>query len=211
MRRFVRSIGMLAGLAAAVVLVVGVPASAKILGVESLKVTTARPHVGAPVTVVVRIGNGFHLSPQLGWAKNEIEALPTERTDRDGWPLDRADLGLPIRLHLVRAGVYRGSFTVADPGSYVVISRSAFYANEDRLRGVVMTGDIAAPIRVHVAAAASSGSGSSWMALAAALMTSAALAASAVWWRRRRRQQQNASDVPAQSEERELVGSGGLR
>ena len=210
MSRIARRLILLVGLAGTSVLGTLGPASAKVLPVESVSVSTTRPHTGKSVDVVVRFGDGFDLGDQFAWAMNEIAVFPTTRTDRDGWPVDRNDQGLPVRLRRVSKGLYRGSFTVASPGAYMVVSRSAFYANEDRLRGVVVTGDFAAPLRVPVAAAASTGARIFSTVAVAVFAGCAALAGLAVWWRGRRRGSRRSSeDGPV--EERVLVGEGAPR
>jgi hypothetical protein len=143
-----------AGVAAVGVLVAVGPASAKGLPVGRVSVSTAQPQAGQPVEVVVRFADGFDLGEEFGWASGEIAVFAAEGTDSSGWPLNRNDPGFPVRLHRMSKGVYRGSFTVADPGEYVVVSRSAIVSHEDRLRGFVARPDFPVPLRVHVVSAA---------------------------------------------------------
>jgi len=185
--------------AVGVLLAVGT-AGAKGLPVESVSVATVQPHAGQPVFVVIRFAPGFKLGDEDAWAAHEIAAFPKARTDREGWPLDRTDAGLPIALHRVSDTVFRGSFAVADPGDYVIVSWSSFYSYEDRGRGIVVTREFPTPLRLHIADAptAVTGSGAT-STLAIGLITAFAVVTLAVvgMWSVRRRASHLRPEQPA--------------
>jgi hypothetical protein len=194
MRSLGRRLMLCAGVAAVGVLVAAGPASAKGLPVGSVRVSTAQPQAGQPVEVIVRFADGFDLGDEFGWASGEIAVVAAARTDSSGWPLNRNDPGLPVRLQRMSKGVYRGSFTVADPGEYVVVSRSAIVSHEDRLRGFVARPDFPVPLRVHVVSAAtgepSGSSGSSMLAIeVSAAFVAVIITGAGVWFGSRRRSQ----------------------
>ncbi len=145
----VRRLALAIGAAGVGVLLSSSAAEAKIPPVQSVAVVTPHPQAGHPVDVVVRFGNNFDLG-DFDWENGEVAVLPAARTDVHGWPLDRNDRGVPVRLHRVSKGVYRGSFLVTQPGEHVVIAWSSVSAKADRARGVVMTGRYAAPLRVRI-------------------------------------------------------------
>ncbi len=198
-------------------------AAAKGLPVTSVRVSTSQPQAGQSVDVVVRFGRGFDLGDQYGWAGDEIVVFPTARTDGNGWPLDRNDPGVPVQLHRVTKGVYRGAFTVADPGEYVVISRSAFYSHEDPALGGAIAQDYPVPLRLHVARAtdavaapSGSGSGSEGISMITVGVLTASVVAVvtvvAMSWRRRRGSRQRPDEaVSSPGEEHVLVGDGPYR
>lgn len=211
-----RRLLMCVGLAAVgLVLAVG-PAGAKGLPIESVSVSSARPQTAQPVDVVARFGRGFNLGDEFAWASHEIAVFPVTRTDRNGWPVDRDDPGLPVQLHPVGNGVYRGSFTVADAGQYVVVSWSAFYAHEDPLSGVTETRDYPVPLTIRVAAAATAAPSSSGISMVTIGVIAACvgmiLAIVALWSRGRRRSRHRHEELAAEPvEDRVLVGDGPYR
>jgi hypothetical protein len=194
MRSLGRRLMLCAGVAAVGALVAAGSASAKGLPVGSVSVSTAQPQAGQPVEVVVRFADGFDLGDEFGWASGEIAVFAVARTDSSGWPLDRNDPGLPVRLRRMSKGVYRGSFTVADPGEYVVVSRSAIVSHEDRLRGFVARPDFPVPLRVHVVSAAtgkpSGSSGISMLTIeVSAAFVAVIIAGAGIWFGSGRRSQ----------------------
>jgi len=203
-------------LAAVGVIVAVGSAGAKGLPIESVSVATVQPHAGQPVAVVVRFAPGFKLGDEYAWAAHEIAAFPAARTDRDGWPLDRTDAGLPIALHRVSDTVFRGSFTVADPGEYVIISWSAFYSHEDRNRGIVVTREYPIPLRLHVPDAPTALTGSSGTSTPAvgliAAFVGVSLAVVGIWSVRRRASHLRAEHPSVEpADDRRLVGAGPRR
>jgi hypothetical protein len=146
-----RRLTIVAVAASAALLLFAAPALAKALPVDSVVVETPRPEAGQPVAVVVRFGDNFDLG-DYAWENAEVSALPTARTNPQGWPLDRNDRGVPIKLHRVGKGMYRGSFVVVSPGDYVLVDWSSVYAKDDRAAGVVVTRTYPTPIKVHVRA-----------------------------------------------------------
>ncbi len=210
MRSLGRTLMLCAGVAAVGILVAVGPASAKGVPVGSVSVSTAQPQAGQPVEVVVRFADGFDLGDEFGWASGEIAVFAAARTDSSGWPLDRNDPGLPVRLHRMSKGVYRGSFTVAQPGEYVVVSRSAIVSHEDRLRGFVARPDFPVPLRVHVVSATGEPSRSSGISMltieVSAAFVAVIIAGAGIWFGSGRRSQQRAGDTPA--EDRLLLSDG---
>jgi hypothetical protein len=224
----VRRLAVAIGAAGVGVLLSSSAAEAKILPVDSVAVVTAHPKAGHPVDVVVSFGENFDLG-DFAWENGEVSVLPAARTDVngwpldrtitdvDGWPLDRTIAAIPVKLHRVSKGVYRGSFIVTQPGEYVVVDWSSFYAKEDRARGVVMTRSYAAPIRVRIYAAmqahAPSVSGSTshdHLTLGGAVLIGcvAMAAGVAAICLRRRRARRIVEIPPSHGGDRILVGSG---
>lgn len=181
------------GVACAALLVTVGPVTAKLLPVDSVLVETARPQATRPIDIVVRFGNDFDLGDEFDWAQNEVSVLPVERTDTQGWPLERTDRGQPVALRRVGVGAYRGSFVVSEPGTYVIVEWSSFYAKEGRSAGVAAPREYPAPIKVQVAEVAatthatgsSSGDSGITAPLALAGVAIAAVAATAALYRRR--------------------------
>jgi hypothetical protein len=119
----------------------------------------------------------------------------------------------------VSAGVYGGSFTVSDPGDYVIVSRSASISHADRLRfgpdacaGCVWR-DSAAPVSIDVADGATRPTGSSGIPILAMGVTAASvivIVAVALLWLARRRGLRQPPEEPAGTppEDRVLVSDG---
>lgn len=141
--------------------------SAKVLPIESVRVTTARPTVRQPIAVELRFIGGGNLG-DYAWENLEVYVLPAALTDANGWPVRRgvassftydangqpqrvSNKNIPIELRLQRDGVYRGQFSVEVPGDYVVLDQSAVLARSDPAVNLVRP--TAVPVRVHVAAA----------------------------------------------------------
>jgi hypothetical protein len=200
------------------VVVAAESAAAKGLPVESVSVSTAQPQTGQPIDVVVRFERGFDLGDEFAWASGEIAVYPAARTDSSGWPLDGNGSGLPIQLHRVSQGVFGGSFTVTDPGEYVLVSRSASISHGDRLQNggrcrPCVWRDNVAPVRLHVADGATTPTGSSGTPMLAIGVTAASVAvivAAAFLWLARRRGLRQRPEEPAviPVEDRVLVGHG---
>jgi hypothetical protein len=127
-------------------------ASAKLLPIESVRVTTQRPMVGAPIEVELRFIGGGNLG-DYAWENMEVYVLPLARTGAGGWPLSVADAGVAVRLRLSAGNVYRGRFTVHEPGDYMVLDRSAVLARGDP--AVNLRRPTAVPVHVLVLAPAS--------------------------------------------------------
>jgi hypothetical protein len=210
------------GLGALGVVVAAGSAAAKGLPVESVSVSTAQPQTGQPIDLVVRFERGFDLGDEFAWASGEIAVYPAARTDRNGWRLDRNDRGLPIQLHRVSRSVFGGSFTVTDPGEYVLVSRSASISHDDRLRlgphacrGCVWRENVA-PVRLHVADGATTQTGSSgtpMLAIGVTAVSVTVIVAAAFLCLARRRGLRQRPEEPAVTpvEDRVLVGDGPKR
>jgi hypothetical protein len=150
MRSF-RSRAALAGAIVAVAIVLG-PGSAvaKILPVDSVEIVSGHPTAGHPIQVLVRFGDNFDLG-DYPWENSEVAVVPADRTDANGWPLDRNDRGIAVPLRRVSKGAYRGTFIVKAPGNYVVFAWSSVYAREDRMLGVVTKRTYANPVKIRIA------------------------------------------------------------
>src|SRR5690242_8444895 len=121
-------------LGSAVLVAGGGPAAAKMLPFDRAVVTTQHPRAHQPVDVVVRFGNGFDIG-DYAWENDEVSVLPASHTDSGGYPLDRNDRGIAIRLHHIAKGTYRGSFVVPTAGDYVIVDWSSVFEREDRAIG----------------------------------------------------------------------------
>src|SRR6476660_619983 len=78
--------------------VVSAPASsAKVLPIESVKVTTQQPTAGQPIEVELRFLGGGNLG-DYGWENLEVYVLPAALTDANGWPLYTDRDGSDIRI-----------------------------------------------------------------------------------------------------------------
>src|SRR5690242_664577 len=62
-------------------------AGAKVLPVDAVRVPTAHPMAGRPITVEMRFRRGFDIG-DFAWERNEILVFPGARVDAAGWPAD---------------------------------------------------------------------------------------------------------------------------
>lgn len=152
-RALVARIGLTLTLVAVMVLSSAQTADAKVLPVLSIGVLTPKPTTGSPTQVLVRFGENFDL-PDAPWENLEVSVVSADRTDANGWPLDRNYRGRLVPLRRIGKGAYRGSVVVDRSGDYVVFAWSSVDAREGRLQGVVTKLDYAAPVRFRVGSVA---------------------------------------------------------
>jgi hypothetical protein len=153
MRLIVARIGLTLTVVAVLGLSSAQTADAKVLPVLSIGVVTPKPTAGSPTQVLVRFGENFDLA-DAPWENLEVSVVSADRTDANGWPLDRNDRGTLVPLRRIGKGEYRGSVVVDRSGDYVVFAWSSVYAREARIQGVVTKFHYAAPVRFRMGSVA---------------------------------------------------------
>src|SRR5689334_22110394 len=89
----VRRLAWVSVVASCVVFACGGPASAKVLPVTELTLTTRRAETGTAIGVTMRFDPRFHIGDWPAVREGEVAVLPKRRTTAAGWPSTNGDLG----------------------------------------------------------------------------------------------------------------------